>query len=141
MLHFGKLTDYQDTRLYEMKRAGMKRYDCAVYGGEHLRNYGVPMNDTICEAHIYEDCVKAMHDHYQKLLKHDSGFFTDFESSIYYVITDYSTGGGYRDPDSIRIDVKDLNKLAYMLQFFDVGKKTTKRTTKKAAATEQQDEA
>lgn len=139
MLHFGKLTDAQDLRMYEMKRAGIKRYDCALHGGDGLYDYGVPMNRTICESHVYEDCVKAMHDHYQKLLKHDSGFFTDFESFIYYEITDYSTGSGYRDPDRIRIDVKDLNKLAYMLQFFDIGKKTTKRTTKKAESKDAQE--
>lgn len=132
MLHFGKLTDAQDLRMYEMKRAGIKRYDCSVNGGEHCRKYGVPMNTTICESHIYEDCVKAMRNHYQQLLNHNSGFFTEFESPIYYEITDFSTGGGYKDPDCIRIEVKDLNKLAYMLQFFDVGKKTTNRTTKKA---------
>lgn len=143
MLHFDKLTRNQEFEKFQMEREGRKRYALTWYH-EFTEDDGYYHPDMerqiIARSNLYEDVLDTMLKNYKNYLASDPSHITDFETEEYYEITDFLSEDR-RNLDSIRIDVKDLNKLAYMLQFFDIGKKTTKRTTKKAAATEQQDEA
>lgn len=140
MLHFNKeLTTNQQIAMWQLKHEGGKRYDLfANLKSKHFDSYS---EKFITQSNLYEDVVKAMHEHYKNLLNSDPSFITNWDTPIYYIIYDNITKSEDEyGLEHIRIDVKDLNKLAYMLQFFDGGKKTTKRTTKKAAVAEQQDE-
>lgn len=140
MLHFGELTEKQEFAMFQMKREGGKRYVLTWYHKIPGNAYWGSDEEVIADSNLYEDVLKAMLENYQNYLASDPSHIMDFDTEEYYEITDFLSEDR-RNLDSIRIDVKDLNKLAYMLQFFDIGKKTTKRTTKKAATTDQQDEA
>lgn len=143
MLHFGELTENQEFAMFQMKREGGKRYVLTWYHkikGSKYSFHSDMDTEIIADSNLYEDVLKVMIKNYKNYLASDPSHIMDFDTKEYYEITDFLSEDR-RNLDSIRIDVKDLNKLAYMLQFFDIGKKTTKRTTKKAAATEQQDEA
>lgn len=140
MLHFGELTEKQEFAMFQLKREGGKRYVLTWYHKIPGNAFLDKDEEAIADSNLYEDVLNAMHKHYKKLLDSDPSRIMDFESEEYYEITDFLSEDRY-NMDHVRIDVKDLNKLAYMLQFFDIGKKTTKHTTKTAADTEPQDEA
>lgn len=140
MLHFEELTEKQEFAMFQMKREGGKRYVLTWYHKIAGRAFSSMDEEAIAESNLYDDVLKAMHKHYKNLLDSDPSRIMDFDTEEYYEITDFLSADRY-NLDCVHVDLKDLNKLAYMLQFFDIGKKTTESTTKKAAATEQQDEA
>lgn len=141
MLHFDKLTQKQEFEKFQLEREGGKRYVLTWYHEftEDDGYYHPDMEEQIiARSNLYEDVLDTMLKNYKNYLASDPSHIMDFEAEEYYKITDFLSEDR-RNLDSIRIDVKDLNKLAYMLQFFDIGKKTTKRTTKKAESKDTQE--
>lgn len=141
MLHFEKLTPKQEFAMFQMKREGGKRYVLTWYHeftGDDGYYHRDMEEEVIADSNLYEDVLKAMIKNYKNYLASDPSHIMDFDTEEYYEITDFLSEDR-RNLDSVHIDVKDLNKLAYMLQFFDIGKKTTKRTTQKAESKDAQE--
>lgn len=135
-LNIGQMTKEEDTKLYALRRDGYKRYALSYVPEGH--EYDHPF----FQANKFEDIMNKMVQHYRQMIDDDISEITNINAEDFYCIEDFC-GKGERigDPAHLEINVSDLRKISLLLPLLGYSKKTTKRTTKKAAATEQLDEA
>ena len=135
--NLGKPTEDEEYEIYKLKRSGDTRYELEyiVDGVDYLQ---LGNDRTLFQSNNYAEIIQKMRDHYQSLLANDASLITDFDIKDYYDITDFAAydydRGGKK---CITIKVADLNRQAFMHQFYGDVAKPVKKTTKKTAATKE----
>lgn len=135
--NLGKPTENEEYEIYKLKRSGDTRYelDYIVDGINYLR-LGNDM--VVLKSNNYTEIIQKLRDHYQSLLANDVSLITDLDIKDVYEIWDFAADdddrGGHK---CITINIADLNRQAFMHQFYGDVAKPVKKTAKKTAATKE----
>lgn len=135
--NLGKPTENEEYEIWKLKRSGDTRYqlDYIVDGIDYYKQGN---NRVLLQSNNYDEIIQKLRDHYQSLLANDVSLITDFDIKDNYDIYDFAAYDDDRGGKKcITIKIADLNRQAFMHQFYGDVAKPVKKTAKKTSATKE----